>query len=202
MNQRQALMKQRYRGDETNEVIAQLKNYATAVQAEESLAAIMGVEGTAARQYFRCHFNNCEWSGRQPRAKRDYVNATLDLGYSLLFNFVESLLYYFGFDVYVGVMHREFYMRKSLVCDLVEPFRPLVDLCVRTAISHQQCKPEDFSVQNGSYKLDWQHNKEYILFLLKPLIQNKDEIFRYVRDYYRAFSQQKPANEFPIFRLD
>lgn len=202
VNQRQALLKQRYRGDEVNEVIAQLKKYADSVYNANSLQEIMGVEGSAARQYFRYHFNNCEWKGRQPRIKRDYVNATLDLGYSLLFNFVESLLYYFGFDVYVGVMHREFYMRKSLVCDLVEPFRPLVDVCVRTAISRQQCSEEDFYIQNGAYKLDWQHNKEYILFLLKPLIQNKDEMFRFVRDYYRAFSQQKPVSDYPTFILE
>lgn len=202
MNQRAALMKQRYRSADANEVIAQLNDYAQQLKGADSIQSIMGIEGVAAKQYFKQHFNNCEWMGRQPRVKRDYVNATLDLGYTLLFNYIEALLYYFGFDVYVGVLHQEFYMRKSLVCDLVEPFRPLIDICVRTAISHKQCVVDDFNCVNGAYKLDWENNKKYILFLLKPLIENKNEMFVYVRDYYRAFAKQKPAEEFPVYRLD
>jgi CRISPR-associated protein Cas1 len=201
LNQRAALMRQRYRGDDINEAICMLKRYASEVPAANSLQSIMGVEGAAAKLYFGHNFNNAKWVARRPRVKCDYINATLDLGYSLLFNMVESMLYYFGFDLYVGVMHREFYMRKSLVCDLVEPFRPLIDLCIRTAISHKQCKEEDFEVKNGAYKLDWANNKSYILFLLKPLLENKNEMFRYIRDYYRCFAQEKPANEFPVFEI-
>lgn len=202
MNQRAALMKQRYRSADANEVIALLNDYVGQLDSADSIQSIMGLEGVAAKQYFKQHFNNCGWQGRQPRVKRDFVNATLDLGYTLLFNYIEALLYYFGFDVYVGVLHQEFYMRKSLVCDLVEPFRPLIDICVRTAISHKQCVVDDFNLVNDSYKLDWENSKKYILFLLKPLLENKNEIFKYVRDYYRAFSKQIPVNEYPIYRLD
>jgi CRISPR-associated protein Cas1 len=201
LNQRAALMRQRYRGDDINEAICALKRYAGEVPAANSLQSIMGVEGAAAKLYFGQNFNNAKWVARRPRVKCDYINATLDLGYSLLFNLVESMLYYFGFDLYVGVMHREFYMRKSLVCDLVEPFRPLVDLCIRTAISHNQCKVEDFEIKNGALRLDWAKNKAYILFLLKPLLENKNEMFRYIRDYYRCFAQSKPADEFPVFEI-
>jgi CRISPR-associated protein Cas1 len=182
LNQRAALMRQRYRGDDINEAICALKRYAGEVPAANSLQSIMGVEGAAAKLYFGQNFNNAKWVARRPRVKCDYINATLDLGYSLLFNLVES-------------------MRKSLVCDLVEPFRPLVDLCIRTAISHNQCKVEDFEIKNGALRLDWAKNKAYILFLLKPLLENKNEMFRYIRDYYRCFAQSKPADEFPVFEI-
>ncbi len=201
LNQRSTLMKQRYRGEACNAAISNLKTYANKAGAATSIQELMGYEGSASKEYFKNEFNNCEWKGRQPRAKRDFLNATLDLGYTLLFNFMESLLCLFGFDLYVGNLHQEFYMRKSLVCDIVEPFRPLIDQCVRTAISNFQCKEEDFMVNNGQWKLNWSKNKEYVLFLLKPILKYKDEMFKYVRDYYRAFMQQKPVEQFPVFKI-
>lgn len=198
-NQLKTLRKQRYRDDDTNNAILTLKGYSTKVHQTETIQSIMGIEGSASRLYFKHHFNNCDWHGRQPRVKRDYINATLDIGYTLLFNVVESLLYYFGFDLYVGNLHQDFYMRKSLVCDLVEPFRPLVDQCVRTAISNNQCKEEDFKIFNQKWTLEWAKNKQYVLFLLKPLLANKEEMFVYVRDYYRCFMQHKDCAEFPVF---
>ncbi len=201
LNQRSTLMKQRYRCDECNLAISDLKNYADKVLYVGSIQELMGYEGSASKIYFKNQFNNCEWNGRKPRAKLDFLNSTLDLGYTLLFNFMESLLHLYGFDLYVGNLHQEFYMRKSLVCDMVEPFRPLIDQCIRTAISNSQCKVDDFKIYNGQWKLDWKMNKDYILFLIKPLIQHKDEMFEYVRDYYRAFTQQKQLNLYPFYKI-
>ncbi len=200
-NQAKTLQLQRYRGEEINYAISLLKDSSKKVFGATSIQEVMGIEGSASRTYFKHQFNNCEWKGRYPRIKTDYINATLDLGYSLLFNIMESLLYYFGFDLYVGNLHQEFYMRKSLVCDLVEPFRPLVDQRIRTAISNKQCKPEDFLVNNQRYVLEWGQSKAYILFLLEPLLKHKEEMFKFVRDYYRAFAQGKETDLFPVFKL-
>lgn len=82
---------------------------------------IMGIEGNAARVYFPRIFDNVNWNGRKPRVKNDYVNVTLDIGYTMLFNLVDAILQIYGFDTYYGVFHRCFYMRKSLVCDIMEP---------------------------------------------------------------------------------
>ena len=35
-------------------------------------------------------------------------------------------------------------MRKSLVCDIMEPIRPIIDYEVRKAINLGQCKIDDF----------------------------------------------------------
>lgn len=201
LNQRSTLMKQRARDDDFNLAISDLNFLAEKVQNSNSINELMGYEGSASKTYFKYQFNNCDWKGRKPRAKLDYVNSTLDLGYSLLFNFVESLLYLYGFDLYVGNLHQEFYMRKSLVCDLIEPFRPLIDQCVRVAVSNSQCKLDDFQENNGQWRLDWDKNKQYVLFLIKPLLQRKDEMFKYTRDYYRSFVQQKLIEEYPFYRI-
>ena len=80
------------------------------------------------------YFDNVQWNGRKPRIKSDYVNVVLDIGYTMLFNIVDAMLQVYGFDTYYGVFHKCFYMRKSLVCDIMEPIRPIIDYEVRKAI--------------------------------------------------------------------
>ena len=90
------------------------------------------------------YFDNVQWNGRKPRIKSDYVNVVLDIGYTMLFNIVDAMLQVYGFDTYYGVFHKCFYMRKSLVCDIMEPIRPIIDYEVRKAINLGQCKIDDF----------------------------------------------------------
>lgn len=139
----------------------------------------MGLEGNAARIYFDQNFDNVKWNGRRPRVKDNAVNAVLDIGYTLLFNFIDSMLTLYGFDTYRGVLHTEFYLRKSLTCDLVEPFRPLVDWQVRKALNLGQIKEEHFNISNGRYLLDIRYNKDYVKFLMKPIMDRKTDIFLY-----------------------
>ncbi len=202
INQRSVLMRQRIRGDLVSDAISSLASLAAKVDTAESVRTLMGIEGAASRAYFKNHFNNCEWKNRCPRAKSDYINATLDYGYSLLFNFVEAITLYFGFDPYVGVLHREFYMRKSLVCDLVEPLRPIIDVCVRNAISRKQFKESDFDLRNGSYSLkNWNESKRYCAVIMGAILVYRSAIFDYIQGYYRCFLKGASLREYPIFRI-
>lgn len=117
-----------------------------------------------AKLYFKHEFDCVDWKGRKPRIKSDYVNSILDIGYSMLFNVIDSLLDLFGFDVYCGVLHKEFYMRKSLVCDLMEPFRPIIDTQIRKSINLKQFSESDFNFRNGAYVLNWDFNKNMCQF--------------------------------------
>ncbi|MGI6734293.1 MAG: type V CRISPR-associated endonuclease Cas1 [Anaerovoracaceae bacterium] len=165
----------------------------------DSLSFLLGLEGSVARMYFSRLFDVPEWKGRKPRIKSDYINSTLDIGYTIMSQIIEALLRVYGFDVYVGVLHRSFYMRKSLVCDILEPCRPLIDKCVRKAIHLGQCKIEDFEVQNGQYRLAWKNSPAYISFIINSIMPYKNDLFIYIRDYYRAFMRGKRAEEFPLF---
>ena len=203
MNQRTLLNLQRVKSEEVKNSISQIDGYLQGLKeyVGDDVQTMLGFEGSTARVYFKNHFNNIPWQGRKPRIKADFVNSTLDIGYTILFNFIDSLLNVYGFDVYCGVLHRQFYMRKSLVCDLVEPFRPLIDRQVKKAINLGQCKAEDFALINHKYLLEWKHNPQYVSFLLQPLLENKREIFLYVQSFYRAFMKQKEAEAFPVFDL-
>ena len=163
------------------------------VQLEQQLEylEVMGIEGNAARVYFSRVFDNVDWKGRKPRIKNDYVNVTLDIGYTMLFNIVDAILQVYGFDTYYGVFHKCFYMRKSLVCDLMEPIRPVVDYQVRKSINLGQCKENDFEVINNRWCLKYKSNPQYIQFLMNAILEYKDDIFLYIQQYYRFFMKRK-----------
>ena len=171
------------------------------VQLEQQLEylEVMGIEGNAARVYFSRVFDNVDWKGRKPRIKNDYVNVTLDIGYTMLFNIVDAILQVYGFDTYYGVFHKCFYMRKSLVCDLMEPIRPVVDYQVRKSINLGQCKENDFEVINNRWCLKHKSNPQYIQFLMNAILEYKDDIFLYIQQYYRFFMKRKSVSEIPVF---
>lgn len=199
-NQRQLLMEIRSKTAMQKSALKYIDAYLDTLDECTSLEQLMGYEGSAAKVYFENYFDNVEWKGRKPRIKNDMINAILDLGYSMLFTFVELLLSLYGFDLYYGVMHRCFYMRKSLVCDLVEPFRVLIDKQTKKSIALRQFKEEDFNIRNFRYELKWEKSPDYVMIFLEAILCEKEEIFRYIRDYYRCFMKQKDASEFPVYK--
>jgi CRISPR-associated protein Cas1 len=120
------------------------------------LQQLLGIEGVSSRVYFKGLYANFNWNGRKPRIKPDEINCLLDIGYTILFNIIDALLNCYGFDTYKGVYHTNFYQRKSLVCDLVEPFRSLIDIQVRKAHNLKIIKKEDFCI------LVWITNTDYL----------------------------------------
>ncbi len=201
INQAAALKKIRARNEYVKEGIDLLMDLGGKLDAPMEYLSIMGIEGSASKVYFPRMFDQVKWNGRKPRIKNDYVNATLDIGYTMLFNIVDAILQVYGFDTYYGVFHRCFYMRKSLVCDIMEPMRPIVDMTVRKAINLGQCKEADFEQINSKWTLKYKSNSEYVQFLMQGLLKYKDDIFLYIQNYYRFFMKRKSAEQLPVFRL-
>jgi len=202
-NQKESLKKIRNKDDKIKETIKSLSQYENnlILKCDISLKELLGLEGIASRMYFQALFYEFQWRGRKPRAKIDMSNCLLDMGYSVLFNFMDGLLGLYGFDVYKGVYHKEFYQRKSLVCDFVEPFRPIIDYSIRRAYKLNQIKKEDFIISNGQYRLFGKKSLPYMDFLTKALLANKEEMFKYVQAYYRAFMRSKPIELYPYFDI-
>lgn len=200
-NQLYLLKSVRNKSESVTEAISLINNCLSKVPFANDLNELMAYEGIASKIYFRNHFTNVLWQGRQPRIKRDYINSALDMGYTILFTFIDALLSCYGFDTYCGVMHKQFYMRKSLVCDIVEPFRPLIDREVKKAINLKQIKEDDFTIINHQYRLKWSESAEYVGIFMKPLLENKYEIFAYIQSFYRAFMKGIPATDYPVFNI-
>lgn len=162
---------------------------------------LMGLEGYVSKTFFAAYFQDLGWKSRRPRAKCDVVNATLDIGYTMLFNYIECFVRMFGFDVYMGVYHRLWFKRKSLICDLVEPFRCIIDRVVRIAYNRKQFSSKDFVLHKGEYRLKIDKNADYTKVFFDALIPYKMEIFKFVRSYYRCFMQNKEISKYPKFEI-
>lgn len=164
-----------------------------------TLKEILGKEGNASRIFFPAWYSDYPWTGRKPRAKTDPINVLLDIGYTQLFYFIEGLLGLYGFDLYKGVYHQNFYQRKSLVCDLIEPFRVVIDFHLRKAWNLRQIQEKDFTQSQGRWSLKYDKSKYYSSLLLKGILEHKESMFYYVQHYYRSFIREKEVSEFPIF---
>lgn len=149
--------------------------------------------------FFLAYFQGLQWSGRKPRIKSDIMNVTLDIGYTILFNFMECFIRMFGFDLYVGVYHRLWFKRKSLVCDLIEPFRCLIDHAVLLAFNRNQFVSQDFELKKSEYYLKREKVVDYYQVFYNVLINHKTEIFRYIQTYYRCFMGRRSVINYPNF---
>lgn len=198
-NQIVALKKTRKKDAMTKDAISQCEAAMNSISDVSDYNILMGMEGVASRFFFSAYFQGLQWNGRKPRVKSDIMNVTLDIGYTILFNFVECFVRMFGFDLYVGVYHRLWFKRKSLVCDLMEPFRCLIDHIVLLAFNRNQFMPQDFELIKSEYHLKHERVADYYRVFYNALISHKTEFFRYVQTYYRCFMGCKSVGNYPNF---
>ncbi|MCF8021035.1 MAG: type II CRISPR-associated endonuclease Cas1 [Vallitaleaceae bacterium] len=95
-----------------------LQEYAKEIQ----IGDITNREGHAAKVYFNALF------GKQfTRGVKSSINSALDYGYSILLSSFNKDIVAKGYITQLGIHHRNEYNHFNLSCDLMEPFRPLVD---------------------------------------------------------------------------
>lgn len=149
-----------------------------------NIASLRGVEGIISKDYFNAYFAQIDWYRRIPRGKVDENNILLDMGYNFLFHFIDSILRVYGFDTYKGIYHQLFFQRKSLACDIMEPFRCIIDKALIKMYTLNQFNKEDFSQRNNQYYLSYKHSGKYAQIFLKEILRYKMDIYNYVRNYY------------------
>lgn len=145
--------------------LAQLKSLADDCAGAVSVAALLGIEGTAARIYFE-RFPTMlrpeltlpgatfEFDGRNRRPPRDPVNCLLGYAYSLLAKDLTVTTLAVGFDPYVGFFHRPRFGRPALALDLAEELRSLVaESVVLQLINNGEVGRGDFVVRAGGVGL-------------------------------------------------
>jgi CRISP-associated protein Cas1 len=85
-------------------------------------------EGFAAKVYFNALFGD----GFSRRCKYSSIecNACLDYGYSILLAMIAREIVAAGYELAIGIHHKGTSNPYNLACDIMEPFRPLVDVIV------------------------------------------------------------------------
>lgn len=167
------------------EVLRDLKRAADRALGADSLASLLGIEGTAARLYFGqlagmlkvdCDLDigpgaldtakrpAFDFRGRNRRPPRDPVNALLSLAYSLLTKDCLIAATAVGLDPYLGFYHQIKPGKPALALDLMEPFRPLIaDSVVLSAINNRMVTPSHFIVAGKSVVLSDAGRKHFLL---------------------------------------
>lgn len=138
-------------------VATRLANTLDDVARADSVDAVRGFEGDAARVYFD-HFNLLirqqgdafQMTTRSRRPPLDPLNALLSFVYAVVTNDVVSALEGVGLDPAVGFLHVDRPGRPSLALDLVEEFRTLIaDRLVLSLINLKQVQPDGIQSQPG-----------------------------------------------------
>ncbi|QGZ97246.1 type II CRISPR-associated endonuclease Cas1 [Mycoplasma sp. NEAQ87857] len=134
-------------------------------------------EGHAAKLYFKNLFGD--------KFKRDdekeLKNKFLNYGYIVLMSFVARSIIKKGLDNRIGLFHKSYSNNFALACDLMEPFRCIVDQLV-----YQQFYLNEFC-DFAEYK------QEVYLMFLKNIIVNQKQIK--LVDYIETIIQKLINNE-------
>ena len=146
---------------------------------------LLGLEGELSKRFFVAYFKEIGWYRRMPRVKPDIPNFLMDMGYTYLFNIVDALLRLHGFDTYKGVYHKLFFQRKSLACDLMEPFRCVIDHALLKAYNLKRISESDFTVADRKVALSFDEQSKYTSIFLEAIMDHKEELFAYVHGFYR-----------------
>lgn len=120
--------------------------------------SIMGIEGSAGRAYFQCIAGimpeKYRFSGRSRRPAKDPFNAALNYCYGILYGRIEKACILAGLDPYVGFLHADNYNKKSLVFDLIEPFRIFAEQVAIYLFTGKKIKDEYFDAKAESVSLN------------------------------------------------
>ena len=94
------------------------------------------------------------FENRIKRDPTDAFNACINYLYGMLRNQVEAAILSIGLDPALGVMHRDGYCLPSLVFDLMEPFRPIIDRVLLTATLQNQLKDDIMMIIENKHRIN------------------------------------------------
>jgi CRISPR-associated protein Cas1 len=152
----------------------------TATKNEKGLAdqkkQILFKEAFAASQYWQLiglvlpipfHFTN-----RIKRNPPDAFNACVNYLYGMLRNQVETAVLSIGLDPALGIIHRDGYKMPSLVFDMMEPFRPIIDRLLLNSILCGEMKNNIIQENEGKILITKEGRKKLINMFVKKLNSN------------------------------
>jgi CRISPR-associated protein Cas1 len=146
---------------------------------EEQRGSLMGLEGSAGRAYFSCLGQLVpeayRFTGRSRHPAQDEFNALLNYAYGVLYSLVEKACICAGLDTYLGFLHTDNYGKKSLVFDLIEPFRIWGDRAGLLLFTGRRVQKDYFEEVPGGVALNQQGRAFFIGYFNERL----DKAVRY-----------------------
>ena len=142
-------------------------------------------EGHSAKVYFN------ELFGKDfVRNNSDEINAALNYGYAILLSTINKEVVSNGYLTQLGIHHKNEFNQFNLSCDLMEPFRVIIDNFIYYNQNREldtQFKLDIINIFNNRYSYD---NKKYIL---------KDIIKLFVKNALDSIEDINKYKEFCIY---
>ena len=133
-------------------------------------------EGHAAKVYFNALFGK-DFS----RTEECPLNAALNYGYSIILSLFTREVVANGYITQVGLFHDNMFNQFNLACDLMEPFRPIIDRLV------VEMKPTQFEKEE-KHQMITILNREVIIDGKKELLGKAVKL--YTRSVFDALNDQ------------
>ena len=141
-------------------------------------------EGHAAKVYFNALFGK-----DYTRTNKDeIVNAALNYGYSILLSSVTREIVCNGYITQIGIFHDNMFNGYNLACDLMEPYRPFIDIKVLQMkiekLEHEE-KMELANVLNSRVVIDGREQflsnalSIYVKSILDAIDKNEPELIKF-----------------------
>jgi CRISPR-associated endonuclease Cas1 len=141
-------------------------------------------EGHAAKVYFNALFGK-----DYTRTNKDeIVNAALNYGYSILLSSVAREIVCNGYITQIGIFHDNMFNGYNLACDLMEPYRPFIDIKVLQMkiekLEHEE-KIELTNVLNSRVVIDGREQFlsnalcVYVNSILDAIDKNEPELIKF-----------------------
>ena len=109
------------------------------------------------------------FSSRVKKQPPDGFNACINYLYGMLRNQVETAILSIGLDPALGIMHRDGYKMPSLVFDLMEPFRPIIDRILLLAILSGSISENAFEMKDSTVLITKSGRKQLVELFTKKL---------------------------------
>lgn len=133
-------------------------------------------EGHAAKVYFNALF------GKDfTRTEDNPTNAALNYGYSLILSQFSREIVSNGYITQIGLFHDNMFNQFNLACDLMEPYRPIIDRMV------VEMQPKQFEIDE-KHQILTVLNKEVIIDGKRELLAKAVKI--YARSVFDALNDQ------------
>lgn len=139
-------------------------------------------EGHASKVYFNALFGK-----KFSRGNNDIINAKLNYGYAILLSTISKEITNNGYLTQLGIHHKNEFNPFNLACDLMEPFRVIIDAFVyynQEKELDNNLKLDIINIFNNIYTFN---SKKYTL---------KDVIELYVKNTFKVLSEDKEYKDF------
>ena len=139
-------------------------------------------EGHAAKVYFNALYGN-----DFVRNSDDSINAALNYGYAILLSTINKEIINNGYLTQLGIHHKNEFNKFNLTCDLMEPFRIIIDnfVCYNQERKlDTQYKLDIVNILNNTFKYQ---GKNYVL---------KDIIKMFVKNTLESINNSENYKEF------